>query len=86
MNCVLPCNSSPPAGGINKINISTMSATAYSDWPTPKTNYSKTSLIYKHAYNLKYKFCMKYKRAFYADTEIHFRRDTVNTHSEICSN
>jgi len=30
-----PWSSSPPAGGINSSNMSTMSATANSDWPTP---------------------------------------------------
>lgn len=30
------CNSSPPAGGSSNINISTISATANSDCPTPE--------------------------------------------------
>ena len=34
-NRVPPCSSSPPAGGITRQNMSTMSATRYSDCPTP---------------------------------------------------
>lgn len=32
---IITCSSSPPAGGSNKTNISTISATANSDCPTP---------------------------------------------------
>src|SRR5262245_43604346 len=32
---LMPCRSSPPAGNSSTMNMSTMSATAVSDWPTP---------------------------------------------------
>lgn len=32
---IITCSSSPPAGGSNRTNMSTISATANSDWPTP---------------------------------------------------
>lgn len=42
----LTCSSSPPAGGISNTNMSTMSATANSDWSTPEdTTHNETKYL-----------------------------------------
>ena len=37
------CSSSPAAGGTSNTNMSTISATAVSDWPTPTVSTNTTS-------------------------------------------
>eukprot|EP01139_Manchomonas_bermudensis_P006552 Amastigsp_a177488_33.p2 type:complete len:230 gc:universal Amastigsp_a177488_33:381-1070(+) len=39
---LMPWSSSPPPGDASSINMSTMSETAYSDWPTPTVSTSTT--------------------------------------------
>ena len=40
---LMPCRSSPPPGSSSTMNMSTMSATAVSDWPTPTVSTSTVS-------------------------------------------
>lgn len=58
---IITCNSSPPAGGSSKTNMSTMSATANSDWPTPE--------ILNHNHTLKYS--QEFDSLHYPDHHFH---------------
>ena len=40
---LMPCSSSPPPGAMRSRKVSTMSATAVSDWPTPTVSTMTTS-------------------------------------------